>query len=286
MREVIERFLTEQNSRKALSEATLSAYRTDLSKLFAFLNVSREEQLKNITETSLNSFMLHMEKDGFRPASQRRMLCTIRRFFDYAVTQNLCNNNPSLRIHAPEGQSQSGRILSEEELERLLKAPDICTVRGQRDRAMFELLYATGMHVKELLACKCSQLHTASGFVSVTTGEKNKLFPIGSDTVSIIKQYAEQARTTFLREGSDPDLLFYNKNGEALSRQGFYKILSEYAIKLGYEDISPKCFRNSMIVHMLHHGVSYEGMRAFTGSSRLAAAEAYINRLQTKKGSK
>lgn len=272
MENLIAEFCEYQKNRKDSSENTLAAYRADLERLAAFLSQNHQTDPVHASNTQMNSFLLFLEKSGNKPSTIRRVFSTVRSFYDFLCRKGIVKEDPTFNMKLPKGETAEFSVLSEEEMKRLLEAPDTNTMRGLRDRAMLELLYATGIRLNTLLELTVSCIQLPFPFLTVTENKKERAIPLGKPSYEALRAYLATARSSFLKENADTDLLFLNRFGEKMTRQGFYKILSEYAQKLAIMDVSPRTFRNSLIVHMMSHGATKESLNHLMGTTSLAAA--------------
>ena len=231
--------------------------------------------VEQITETQLNSFILSAEREGLKASSIVRLISSIHSFFDYLTKKGILKDDPAERIKAPKADPAQQEIISVNELEALLAAPDNDTPKGLRDRAMLEVLYATGIHLNSLLALKLSQI------LLVSEGEQNRVLPLGQPACDALEAYLESGRETLRKQDSDPELLFYNKSGEEMTRQGFCKRITEYTEKAGVPNITPRILRNSMINHLMSNGASYAGVHQLLGTKRLSAAMNFERHTQS-----
>lgn len=273
MENLIPEFCEYQKNRKDSSENTLAAYRADLGRLAVFLSQNHRTDFIHATNTQMNSFLLYLEKAGNRPTTIRRVFSTIRSFYDFLCRKGVVNEDPTLKMKLPKVEAVGVEVISEEDMTRLLEAPDTDTMRGIRDRAMLELLYATGIRLNTLLDLTVEAFTPPYPFLSFTENNKERVFPLGKPAYEALRAYLATARSSFLKDRSNTDLLFLNRFGEKMTRQGFYKILSEYAAKLSLNNVSPRVFRNSLVVHMMAHGASKESMNHLLGTTHLAASE-------------
>lgn len=281
MESYIQAFCDYRKEKKQVSENTLLAYRSDLMRMVTYLRGNGVTSFDQVTETQLNSFVLSAERDGLKASSIVRLISSIHNFFDFLTKKGLLKEDPAERIKAPKAEQAEQEIISVNELETLLVAPDAETPKGLRDRAMLELLYATGIHLNTLLSLKLSQVHLRYKVLFVTVGDNNRVLPLGQPACDALEAYLERGREALIKPNSDPDLLFYNKAGEEMTRQGFFKRITEYAKKAGLQTITPRILRNSMIHHLMSNGASYAGVHQLLGTKRLSAAMNFERQTQS-----
>lgn len=281
METYIQAFCDYRKEKKQVSDNTMLAYRSDLQRMVNFLRGNGIVTPEQVTETQLNSFILSAEREGLKASSIVRLISSIHSFFDYLTKKGILKEDPAERIKAPKADPVQQEIISVEELEALLTAPDVATPKGLRDRAMLELLYATGIHLNSLLTLKLSQVQLKYRVLLVSEGEQNRVLPLGQPACEALEAYLEHGREVLKKETSDPELLFYNKSGEEMTRQGFFKRITEYTKKAGLPNITPRILRNSMINHLMSNGASYAGVHQLLGTKRLSAAMNFERRTQS-----
>ena len=281
MESYIQAFCEYRKEKKQVSENTMLAYRSDLMRLLSYLRDNGIVSVEQVTETQLNSFILSAEREGLKASSIVRLISSIHSFFDFLTKKGMIKEDPSERIKAPKPEPAEQEIISVEELERLLEAPDLNTPKGMRDRAMLEVLYATGIHLNTLLRLNMSQVHLKYKVLTVCVGENNRVLPLGQPACDALELYVEHGRECLKKPQSDPELLFYNKAGEGMTRQGFFKRVTEYTQKASLPNITPRILRNSMIHHLMSNGASYAGVHQLLGTKRLTAAMNFERQTQT-----
>ncbi len=281
METYIQAFCDYRKEKKQVSDNTMLAYRSDLQRMANFLRGNGIITPEQVTETQLNSFILSAEREGLKASSIVRLISSIHSFFDYLTKKGILKEDPAERIKAPKADPVQQEIISVEELEALLTAPDVATPKGLRDRAMLELLYATGIHLNSLLTLKVPQVQLKYRVLLVSEGEQNRVLPLGQPACEALEAYLERGREALRKTNSDPELLFYNKAGEEMTRQGFFKRITEYTQKAGLPNITPRILRNSMIHHLMSNGASYAGVHQLLGTKRLSAAMNFERQTQS-----
>ena len=281
MEAYIQAFCEYRKEKKHVSENTMLAYRSDLQRMVTYLHNNGIFSPEHVTETQLNSFILATEREGLKASSIVRLISSIHGFFDYLTKKGVIKEDPSERIRAPKAEQAKQEIISVNELEALLAMPENDTPKGLRDRAMLELLYATGIHLNTLLQLKLPQVHLRYKVLIVCVGDQNRVLPLGQPACEAMEAYLERGRAALMKAASDPELLFYNKAGEEMTRQGFFKRITEYTKKAGLPNITPRILRNSMIHHLMSNGASYAGVHQLLGTKRLSAAMNFERQTQT-----
>ena len=281
MEAYIQAFCEYRKEKKQVSENTMLAYRSDLMRMVTYLRGNGIVSPEQVTETQLNSFILAAEREGLKASSIVRLISSIHNFFDFLTKKGILKEDPAERIKAPKADPVEQEIISVSELEALLVAPDSETPKGLRDRAMLEVLYATGIHLNSLLALKLSQVQLKYRVLLVSEGDQNRVLPLGQPACDALEAYLEGGRASLQKPDSDPELLFYNKSGEEMTRQGFFKRITEYTKKAGLPNITPRILRNSMINHLMSNGASYAGVHQLLGTKRLSAAMNFERQTQS-----
>lgn len=281
MESYIQAFCEYRKEKKQVSENTMLAYRSDLMRMVNYLRGNGIVSVEQVTETQLNSFILAAEREGLKASSIVRLISSVHSFFDFLTKKGILKEDPAERLNAPKAEPVQQEIISVEELEKLLAAPDTDTPKGLRDRAMLEVLYATGIHLNSLLGLTLSQVHLRYKVLTVSVGDQNRVLPLGQPACDALEAYLERGREALKKEDSDPEILFYNKAGEEMTRQGFFKRITEYTKKAGLPNITPRILRNSMVNHLMSNGASYAGVHQLLGTKRLSAAMNFERQTQT-----
>ena len=204
-------------------------------------------------------------------------MAALRSFFQYLKETNVISTDPSVDLKPPKVEKKAPNILSLEEIDRLLDQPDSHSFKGIRDRAMLELLYATGIRVSELIHLKVSDLDIVRGYIVCREGTKERFVPFGESTRSALRLYLDHARTVLLG-GKSSDYLFTNCTGGTMSRQGFWKVLKGYASAAGISaDITPHSLRHSFAAHLLQNGADLKSVQTMLGHSDISTTAMYRN---------
>ena len=254
------------------------SYRRDLEKLYRFLNGEPGiTAWENVTTTNLNSYMLYMEEQKYASSSISRSVASIRSFFHYLDKRNLIPDNPADELKPPKVEKKLPDILSVYEVDLLLDQPNRETSKGLRDRAMLELLYATGIRVSELISLRLNDVNLKMNYISCAERAKERAVPFGSAAREALTEYLEKARNTFPM-AQESDILFTNVSGRQMSRQGFWKLLKGYAALAGIErDITPHTLRHSFAAHMIENGADLKSVQEMLGHSDISSTQIYVN---------
>jgi integrase/recombinase XerD len=253
---------------------TIRAYQNDLKKMKSYLSQQGIESISKITETSLNSYVLSLEKEGLSPATVSRHIASMKAFLLFLLKKGSISGDPSERIKAPKVVKRPPQVLKEDKILSLLNSPDLQTSKGIRDKAMLELMYATGMKVSELINVKFSDINLSGKYL--TCGDKNQRnIPFGNAAKNALESYINIREIMFDRKNEN--FLFLNSKGEQLSRQGFWKILKGYAKEVGIEDVNPNMIRHSFAAHMLENGADIGVVQKFLGHTDISTTQLYLS---------
>ncbi len=269
----IQQFLAYLEKNKKLSPNTLAAYRRDMQRFASYLELAGLPPAEQADKPTLVAYVLSMQKEGRANATIVRNVVTLRSFYAYLMRMGAIAEDPSEGLTPPKAQKTMPGILTPEEVERLLEQPDPTTVKGERDRAMLELLYATGIRVSELIALQLSDLNFEMGFVRC--GERERIIPIGRTCVAALQQYIQGARQQLIA-GRDDGTLFVNMYGRPLTRQGFWKIVKQYAAMADIAgDITPHTLRHSFAAHLLQNGADMKSIQSMMGHMDISSTQIY-----------
>jgi len=257
---VLQVFLEFLSVEKGLSSNTIQSYARDLVKLFRFLRKERASWMK-ADEEGLVRFIHHQSRAGLSPRSMARLISSIKSFYNFLVLDGMIKKNPAVNLSSPKTWLALPKFLTVKEVESLLGQPDEENVRGVRDKAMLELLYATGLRVSELIALRAKNVNLEDGFLlCVGKGGKERIVPIGNSAAKAVRRYLEESRDKFIKESSE--YLFLSQRGNAFTRQGFWKLLKGYAKKAGLvQKISPHVLRHSFATHLLERGADLRSVQ-------------------------
>ncbi len=222
-------------------------------------------------------------EQGSSPRSVGRLIAAVRGFYKFLVREQLVKTNPSDDLRAPKARQTLPKFLSLEEVDRLLEQPDTKTVLGLRDRALIELLYATGMRASEITSLCMTDLNLSSGYLTcMGKGSKERIVPMGRPAVMWIRKYKDSAREVLGRK-NNLDCLFFNHRGTQLSRVGFWKILKKYGKGAGLpDDFSPHVIRHSFATHLLERGADLRSIQTLLGHADLSTTQIYTHILEAR----
>ncbi|MCK9531372.1 MAG: site-specific tyrosine recombinase XerD [Gammaproteobacteria bacterium] len=274
---ILERFLDALWMERGLSGNTLAAYRRDMEGLARWL-APRGSRLDIASREELLRYLQERTAQGARPRSTARLRSTMRRFYRYLVRERVRDDDPSARIDAPRLGRPLPDTLTEAEVEVLLAQPDTGDRLGLRDRAMLELLYATGLRVSELVGLTLSQLSLTQGLVRVMgKGSKERLVPLGEEALAWTERYLAQSRPALVT-GQPSEALFVSLRGDAMTRQTFWHLIRRHARAAGItKKLSPHTLRHAFATHLLNHGADLRVVQLLLGHSSLSTTQIYTH---------
>ncbi|MDR1573227.1 MAG: tyrosine recombinase [Clostridiales Family XIII bacterium] len=272
-----EKFKEYLRAAKKLAAASVDAYVRDVGEFAAFLSARGVVTLNNAGRADVAAYLLHLKHDGRSASTVNRKMASIRAFYRFMFSEGHCADNPAAEMKSPRIAKKDIAYLSIEEMESLLARPDT-GVKGVRDRAILELLYATGLRVSEATEADTEHVNLRMGFITCT-GEhgKARIIPIGRPARAALEEYIFNGRAKLLRGKSDK-ALFLNYSGERMTRQGMWKLIREYAAAAGIEQkITPQILRNSFAVHMVQNGADLKSLQELLGHEDPAATQVYLS---------
>lgn len=268
-------FLNYLTVEKGLARNTLSAYEADLQKLTEFA-VSSGKDVLSLDRSDLRRFLKFLFEAGLKPRSVARTLATIRGFYRFLLRDGLLEKDPTVDLSSPRFTQPLPKFLIAEEVDKLLESPATDTDTGIRDRAMIEVLYATGLRVTELVSLKLADINLEMGFLTtVGKGNKQRLVPLGRSAVDWLKRYllARRAQTHL----SESPLLFLDDSGRQITRTTFARIIGAYAQKAGIGRVTPHLLRHSFATHLLENGADLRSVQVMLGHSDISTTQIYTH---------
>jgi integrase/recombinase XerD len=267
---------------RRMSPNTVSGYARDLAALATFAE-SRGREVDALDRRDLEAFVRSLMASGLSPRSVARTVACVRGFYRFTAVEKKRDGSPADDLRAPRAWPALPKFLSLEEVDCLLAQPDSTTPRGLRDKALIELLYATGLRVSELLSLKMNNLHLDEGYLTcVGKGSKERIVPIGNEAAEWVRRYISQGRGALLQRAST--WLFVNaRDGGSLSRVGFWKVLKDYGIKAGISgELSPHMLRHSFATHLLERGADLRSIQVMLGHADLSTTQIYTHVLEAR----
>lgn len=282
MDEMLDTFFSYLSIERGLSGNTLSAYSRDLQEVRRHLKQTGISRWEDVTREHILSYFEAIGT-GLSYRSKGRRLAATRSFFKYLEREGKIPRNPASRIRFPKFRLTLPKFLSPNEVEALLEKPDPTHPLGQRDRAMFELLYATGLRVSELTDLQIGQIHLDAGYIVVRgKGDKERLVPMGEIAHDALKTYLEESRLILARKRFSHEV-FLNSRGGKLSRQGVWKIIKQSAIQAGIQkNLTPHMVRHSFATHLLENGADLRSLQAMLGHADISTTQIYTHVARTR----
>ena len=282
--QIIDNFLDALWSERGLSKNTLAAYGRDLKAWAQWLESENALTLLAADATVLQQYLAFKGKEGAKASSMARVLSSLRRFYRYQVRQGSMMEDPTALIDAPRIGRSLPNTLSEAQVDDLLEAPDTDQMLGLRDRAMLELLYASGLRVSELISLDLSQVNLQMGVVQVIgKGNKERLVPLGDVAVDWMSEYLSISRPQLMQGQGVCDQAFVTRRGKGMTRQAFWYLIKRYAVNAGIEQaLSPHTLRHAFATHLLNHGADLRVLQMLLGHSDLSTTQIYTHIAQAR----
>ena len=284
MDEELIRFSSFLKNERQMAKNTLVSYERDLRQMVSWMAGRGVTESEKVTETLLASYVLWLERQGKATTTISRVVASMKSFFAYEQKQGIIESNPAEWIKAPKVEKKAPTIMTAEEVEAFLAQTRGKTLKKIRDRAMMELLCATGLRVSEIIELKVQDLNFQIGYVICRDEDRERAIPFGREAQDALLTYLSEGREKLLKSGNT-DLLFVNISGKAMSRQGFWKIIKFYGDKAGIrKEITPQALRNSFAAHLLKSGADIRSMQAMLGHSDLSVTHAYVSYINSGAG--
>ena len=267
---------------KQASANTISSYIRDIRQFSAWLSAQEENDIVDATQLNIADYFAHLESDGRSGATLSRVLASLKNFYSYVVSSGFLEKSPVGDIHIDRGEKKAPQILTNREIERLLAQPSAVDAKGCRDKAMLEVMYATGMRVTELINLNISDVNLELGIIKCTGAKKTRAIPLYPAALQSLKAYVENVRSGMLLESVE-QALFVNVGGVRMSRQGFWKILKHYQQQAHIEkEITPHTLRHSFAVHLLENGADIGSVQELMGHSDISSTQVYTQMINQK----
>ena len=267
---------------KRSTNNTLQAYKRDLDKFVNYANVNGISDFADVDSDTIADFKVYLSGLGLSSPSVSRTLSSLRGLYQYLISAGECDNNPAKAIHNDKVEKKELMVLTSKEVELLLSQPDVSDIKGLRDKAMLEILYATGIKVSELIGLQMEDVNLQLSFIRCGSGDKERFIPIYPLAAKTIAMYLEKSRKFFVTQPNEKSL-FVNVTGEKMTRQGFWKILKAYVGSAGIKkSITPHTLRHSFAAHLLENGADIHDIQLILGHSDIASTQRYAQFLKEK----
>lgn len=269
-------FILYLTSVEGLSQNTCQSYQNDLI-LFAEFICERQQSLLDIGTQTVSDYLFERASEGAKPSTSSRIQSSLKRFYDYLIIEEVLNSNPTSQIKRPRANRKIPHSLSEDEVMALLTAPDVTANIGLRDRAMLEVLYATGLRVSELVNLELHEIDLNAGVLKVMgKGNKERLLPLGEYAVDWLEQYLK-VRPNLLNKRAD-NAVFLSLRGQKMTRQTFWHAIKKHALVAGIDkELSPHTLRHAFATHLLNHGADLRIVQLLLGHSDISTTQIYTH---------
>lgn len=261
---------------------TVESYKRDVTQYISYLDGTGVTDISSTTKTTVLSYLLYLQKEGRASSTVSRTLASLRSYYLFMMQNGVVKSNPTSNLEAPHVEKKIPKILSGEEVELLLEQPKDCDNKGIRDKAMLELLYATGIRVSELINLDVSDVNVPMSFVRCKGGKKERIIPMGHQAKDALENYINNVRKYMVKDENET-ALFVNCSGARLSRQGFWKLIKYYQNIAGIEtDITPHTLRHSFAAHLLENGADLHSIQEMMGHADISSTQVYSRMMNSK----
>ena len=261
---------------------TVESYKRDVTQYISYLDGTGVTDISSTTKTPVLSYLLYLQKEGRASSTVSRTLASLRSYYLFMMQNGVVKSNPTSNLEAPHVEKKIPKILSGEEVELLLEQPKDCDNKGIRDKAMLELLYATGIRVSELINLDVSDVNVPMSFVRCKGGKKERIIPMGHQAKDALENYINNVRKYMVKDENET-ALFVNCSGARLSRQGFWKLIKYYQHIAGIEtDITPHTLRHSFAAHLLENGADLHSIQEMMGHADISSTQVYSRMINSK----
>ena len=277
MEKTLDGFITYLHNVKKKSENTVLSYNRDLTKFIKYLRTNKITSLDQVEEKDLEKYINELNDNGFKSATVSRNIASLKAFFHYLNNEGVLSNDPTKSLKSPKIEKKIPEILTTDEVFALLEQPSGDSPKEIRDKAMLELLYATGIRVSELINLETSDVNLKTSSILCRDGSKSRTIPYGKKAKDALTRYLEGAREAIV-DNKESTILFANCSGQKMSRQGFWKLIKHYAKKAGIEsDITPHTLRHSFAAHLVENGADLRSVQEMLGHSDISTTQIYAN---------
>ena len=261
---------------------TVESYKRDVTQYISYLDGTGVTDISSTTKTTVLSYLLYLQKEGRASSTVSRTLASLRSYYLFMMQNGVVKSNPTSNLEAPHVEKKIPKILSGEEVELLLEQPKNCDNKGIRDKAMLELLYATGIRVSELINLDVSDVNVPMSFVRCKGGKKERIIPMGHQAKDALENYINNVRKYMVKDENET-ALFVNCSGARLSRQGFWKLIKYYQHIAGIEtDITPHTLRHSFAAHLLENGADLHSIQEMMGHADISSTQVSSRMMNSK----
>ncbi|MBO0436936.1 site-specific tyrosine recombinase XerD [Vagococcus fluvialis] len=281
MKNHLEEYLHYLKIERGLSENTIQSYKRDLSQYFSFLDEKEISSWEQVDRYLVLDFLEFLRNEGKSSATIIRMVSSLRKFHQFLRQERMTDNDPMQHIDTPKKTQRLPKTLSIKEVEKIIESPDTNDALGIRDRAILEVMYATGLRVTELITLKLDDLHLSLGLLqTVGKGDKERIIPLGDVAIKWVNLYLEKSRPELLAKNKKDktNILFLNYKGEGFTRQGIWKNLKVYVTHAGIEkEVTPHTLRHSFATHLLENGADLRVVQELLGHADISTTQIYTH---------
>lgn len=265
---------------KQASRNTLDSYRRDVEQYLSFLEKRGLKSPQQAEKETVQAYVEYLRENKRSPSTISRNIASIRSFYQYLIQNQMADRNPAKTMKLEKNNKKLPEILTEQEISMLLAQPDSKELKGCRDRAMMEILYATGIRVSELIELDLTDINLRTSLLHCRNPKAERTIPIYPEAAQSVKEYLVKSRNTFLTSDQPENALFLNCSGKRMTRQGFWKILKNYARQAGItKEITPHTFRHSFALHLLENGAQLKDIQMMLGHADISSTQIYIQLL-------
>jgi integrase/recombinase XerD len=278
MKSLVDQFIHYLAVERGLADNTLESYNRDLNQFLGFLESEKTEDLQQVTRNMIMAYLLLLQKKGRATATVSRHLATLKSFYHFLLRERYIDKDPTENLESPKLEKKLPRILTIYEVEMLLNQPNGMDSAGFRDKAMLELLYATGIRVSELINLDLNHINMDMGYIRCFgKGAKERIVPVGSLARNSVSEYIQRGRVKLIKNKPE-QALFVNQHGRRLTRQGFWKIIKKYALRAGIlKVITPHTLRHSFATHLLENGADLRSVQEMLGHADITTTQIYTH---------
>ncbi len=264
---------------RGLAKNTLESYERDVTQYIEYIHEQGVVSLHQTAKSHIVNYLHKLKLQGRAPATLSRSMVSIRSFYQFLVRERLLDKDPSLNMETPKLEKRLPKVLTIAEVENLLEAPQSSSASGMRDKAMLELLYATGIRVTELVSLDVGDVNLGMGFVRcIGKGSKERIIPLGKIAAQWLDRYVQSMRSKLLKRSKNETALFINQRGTRLTRQGFWKIMKRYALTASIlKEITPHTLRHSFATHLLENGADLRSVQEMLGHADISTTQIYTH---------
>ena len=267
---------------KGASNNTLESYMRDIGQFIKYLITTRVKSVSDVTKETVNEYVDYCKTGNRSNATITRIIASVRSYYNYLISIGMVESNPTLGIKTTKPEKKLPEILTQKETDLLLSQPDMNDPKGCRDKAMFELLYATGIRVSELIGLNLDDINLEVGIIRCSNQKNERIIPLYDSAVKTVELYIKKVRVYSVFDDSEK-ALFVNMNGQRLTRQGFWKIIKQYTKQAGIKkDITPHTLRHSFATHLLENGAQLKDIQQMLGHSDISSTQVYAQIMKSK----